>query len=288
MIDLLKKYYTLTKPGVLYGNVLTTIAGFLLASHGTFQFLLFVSTVFGTTLVIASACVLNNYLDRDIDSLMERTKNRPTAKGTVNGLHAISFSLALGIIGMIILFLYTNLLVVFVGIIGYIDYVWLYGALSKRMSVHGTLVGSVSGAMPILAGYVAVTNTIDIGAVLVFLILFFWQMPEFYSISIYRHDEYKKAGVPVISVIKGIDATKKQVLYYIFAFVLATFLLSIFAITGITYGLIMAICGVYWIRLGFQLQRAEDVNIASRKMFRFSLVILLVFCLMISINSLLP
>lgn len=288
MITTINRYYSLTKPGVLYGNVLTGIAGFLLASYGAVDIPLFFATILGMSLIIASACVLNNYLDRDIDSLMERTKNRLVANGTIPGQNAVFFSIILGLLGLLTLILYTNWLVVGIGIVGFIDYVLLYGVLSKRLSIHGTLVGSISGAAPILAGYVAVTNTIDIGAVLVFLILFFWQMPEFYSISIYRRDEYKAAKIPVMSVIKGIKSTKVQILFYTLAFVVSTLLLTLYGVTGKTYFVVMAALGTYWTWLALQGLQAKDNNAWARKMFRFSLIILLAFCFMISINSLLP
>jgi protoheme IX farnesyltransferase len=290
MASKIKTYYSLTKPGVLYGNALTAAAGFLLASGntGTFNFWLFVALCLGSTLIIASACVLNNYLDQDIDSKMARTKKRALVQGEIKGRNAVIFSVLLGAIGLLILMLFTNLLVVFIGIGGFLVYVVFYGMLSKRLSIHGTLVGSVSGAAPILAGYVAVTGTIDLGAVLVFLVLFLWQMPEFYSIAVYRQKEYAAAGVPVMSVVKGIKSTKIQIFVYTILFVVSTLLLSVFSYTSITYFVIMAALGLYWIWLGLKGLRAADSDAWARKMFRFSLIILLVFCALISVDVLLP
>ena len=164
----IRAYYSLTKPGVLYGNVITAAAGFFLASGRHIDWWLFLALLVGTTLVIGSACVINNYFDQDIDSLMERTKKRAIVSGQVPARSALVFGIILGILGMMILVAYTNWLVVAIGVIGFIDYVVLYGMLSKRMSVHGTLVGSISGAMPILAGYVGAAGVIDLGAILVF------------------------------------------------------------------------------------------------------------------------
>ena len=180
------------------------------------------------------------------------------------------------------------MLVEIIGIIGFIDYVVLYGMLSKRLSIQVTLVGSISGAVPILAGYVAVTGTIDLGAVLVFAILFLWQMPEFYSIAIYRRKEYKAAGVPVISVVKGSEHTRLQIFFYTVAFVVATLLLGIYGYAGYSYSVMMALLGAYWIWLGLKGFRAKDIEMWARHMFRFSLIVLLAFCAMISIDSLLP
>lgn len=284
----LKTYFSLTKPGVLFGNVITSVAGFLLASRNHFDLALFLAMLIGMTLVIASACVLNNYFDRDIDSIMERTKNRAIARGAIRGRNAVIFSLVLGILGMVILVIYTNLLTAGIALFGFVDYVWLYGMFSKRMSVHGTLVGSISGAIPILAGYTAVTNTIDMGAVLVFLVLFFWQLPEFYSIAIYRRDEYKAAGVPVVSVVNGVKNTQVQILFYTLALIISAALLSAFGYTGTIYLLVMLIIGGYWLWLAINGLSEHDVNQWARKMFRFSLIFLLVFSLMLSINMVLP
>lgn len=284
-----KDYYSLTKPGVLYGNALTAAAGFLLASQGTVDVWLFIALTIGTTLIIASACALNNYLDQDIDAKMTRTKKRAIVAGTVPGSHAVILSVVLGLVGLAVLILFTNPLVVVIGITGFIVYVVLYGMLSKRLSIHGTLVGSISGAMPILAGYCAVTGVIDAGAIIVFLILFLWQMPEFYSISLYREKEYAAAGVPVISVVKGAKHTRIQIFFYTVAFVIATALLTAFGYTGNIYLVIMMILGGYWLWLAVQGLRVSeaDGDAWARRMFRFSLIILLVFCGLISATGLL-
>lgn len=280
-----KDYYSLTKPGVLYGNAITAAAGFLLASQGKINLWLFLALFSGTTLIIASACVLNNYLDQDIDSKMARTKKRAIVAGKVPGRNAVIFSVFLGVVGLAILVAFTNFLVVGIGIAGFIVYVVLYGMLSKRLSIHGTLVGSISGAAPILAGYCAVTGTLDIGAVIVFAILFLWQMPEFYSIAIYRQKEYKAAGVPVISVVKGIAHTRVQIFFYTVAFVVATLLLTLYHVAGYVYFAVMALLGAYWIFLAAKGLRTQDSDAWARKMFHFSLIILLVFCAMISVDA---
>lgn len=220
---------------------------------------------------------------------MARTKTRAIVAGKVPGSHAVILSIVLGLAGLTILLRYTNLLVVGIGVGGFLVYVVLYGMLSKRLSIHGTLVGSVSGAAPILAGYCAVSGVIDAGAIIVFIILFLWQMPEFYSISIYRRREYKAAGVPVISVVKGAKQTRTQIFYYTAAFVIATALLTAFGYTGYIYLVVMMALGGYWLYLGTQgLRVSESESDAwARRMFRFSLIILLVFCALIGATGLL-
>jgi len=198
----LKAYYRLTKPGIIYGNLLTAAAGFLFASKWHIVPGLFAATLAGTSLVIAAACVYNNYIDRNIDKRMARTKKRALVQGTISGKHALIFATMLGVLGFALLLAYTNTLVTVIGVIAFIDYVVLYG-ISKRRSVYGTIVGSISGAAPIVAGYVAVTNQFDLGALLLFFILVYWQMPHFYGIAMYRFDDYKAAGIPVLPVQKG-------------------------------------------------------------------------------------
>lgn len=283
-----KLYYSLTKPGVLYGNVLTALAGFLLASRGNVDVWLFLALAIGMTLVIASACVLNNFLDQDIDAKMARTKKRALVQDQLPGRNAVVFSIVLGVVGMAFLVLWTNWLVVWIGLLGFIDYVVLYGMLSKRLSIHGTLVGSISGAAPILAGYCALTGAIDAGAIIVFLILFLWQMPEFYSIAVYRQKEYAKAGVPVMSVVKGKQNTIVQIFVYTLLFVISLALLTVFDVTGWTYLIVMMLLGLYWLWLGFKGLSAEDKDAWAHKMFHFSLIILLAFCFMVSVDVWLP
>jgi len=283
-----KAYYELTKPGVTYGNAISAIAGYLFAAHGTINWPLFLWVTVGTTLVIGSACALNNYLDQDIDAKMERTKKRAKLIATVGPRNALVFSILLGLAGFAMLAAFTSWLVVAIEIVGFVDYVVLYGMWAKRKSVHGTLVGSISGAIPILAGYVAVSGTIDLGALLVFGVIFVWQMPEFYSISIYRRAEYAAAGVPVISVVRGVKRTTLEIFIYTLLFAVFSILLGVTGYASVSYTIIMTLVSLYWLRLGFQGFRAPDPSVWARKMFKFSLTALLVFCGLIAIDAWLP
>ncbi|HET8690235.1 MAG TPA: heme o synthase [Candidatus Saccharimonadales bacterium] len=283
----LKLYYQLIKPGVTYGNAISAVAGFLLASGWWPDWSRFIGLTVGETLVIAAACVLNNHLDRDIDRKMSRTRTRPTAAGQVSSREAVTESILLGVSGTVVLALTTNWLATSVTIAGFLIYVWPYGAWTKRRSVHGTLVGAISGALPILAGYLAARGYFDIGALLVFLVIFFWQMPEFYSISIYRKNEYKKAGVPVISVVRGTKRTKLEIFLYTLAFVVSTLSLTLAGYTGWIYFVIMLALGGYWLLLGARGLKPSSGDDWARTMFRFSLVILLAFSFLISIDGLL-
>jgi protoheme IX farnesyltransferase len=280
---MIKDYYVLTKPGIIYGNAMTTIAGFLLASKGMVNIELLVFTFIGISLVIASGCVYNNYLDRKIDEKMERTKKRALVAGRISGRNALIYATILGLLGITILFVYTNALTTALAVLGHFFYVVVYGYF-KRHSTFGTIVGSIPGAVPIIVGYCAVTNRIDLGAVLLFLILVVWQMPHFYAIGIYRLKDYAAAGIPILPVEKGIEHTKIQMLFYIAAFIITTVLLFTFGYTGYGYLAIACILGIAWFVYGIRGIKTKDTDRWARKMFALSLINLLIFSIIISVS----
>lgn len=276
--------YRLTKPGVTYGNLITTVAGYLFAADGIINWATFAGLTVGTWFVIASACVINNYLDQDIDALMERTKNRPLLTGEVTGKQALIFGSGLGILGTLLLALTTNWWVVGVGLFGWIVYVWLYGATSKRLSVHGTIVGAISGAAPILAGYVAVYPGLDLTGLLLFGVIFFWQMPEFYSISIFRREEYAKAGVPVSAVVRGVESTTKHIFIFILLTIVCSLLLGLSNLTGWVMWFVLFALSVRWIHIGYEGLVANNKTKWAKAEFHYALIYLVVFSIIISIN----
>jgi protoheme IX farnesyltransferase len=286
--QVIKTYYQLTKPGIIYGNLLSAAAGFLLAANGHFHLGLFIATLVGTSLVIGAACVFNNLLDRGIDAKMARTKKRALVSGLVPSHSAIIYAIVLAIVGFVVLATYVNWLVFFIGLIGIIDYVILYG-LAKRHTIFGTEVGSISGATPILAGYVAVTDHLNLGAFLVFLILVVWQMPHFYAIALFRESDYKAAGIPVLPVKKGIRVTKIAMLSYIVAFIAATILLTMCDYAGDTFMVCAVVAGLAWLYYGLKgLKKGTDDIRWARKMFFNSLLVLTFLCVLMGLNYFLP
>ena len=282
-----RAYYRLTKPGIIYGNSFTTIGAFLLASKGHIDLLLLLPTLLGVALIIGSGCVYNNYIDRGIDKKMARTKGRALVKGTISGTQAIIFATVLGILGFATLGFFVNMLTVYLGMLGLFFYVVLYG-ISKRKTVYGTIVGSVSGALPPVAGYCAVTGHFDTGALILFLILTFWQMPHFYAIAMYRHEDYAKAGLPVLPVSQGMHAAKIHILAYSFGFLLVALALTVFGYAGYTYAAVMAALGMVWLWKGLSGFKTVDDARWGRKMFLFSLIVLTSFSVLISLDSFLP
>lgn len=284
----LREYYLLTKPGIIRGNLMTAIAGFFFASQGNFDWWLCVAVLSGTALVIASGCVFNNYLDRGIDKKMARTQGRALVTGDISAKVALLYATTLGVIGFVILALYTNYLTVLIGIVGIVDYVILYG-YAKRHSVHSTLIGGVSGSTALVAGYVAVTGSLDVVALLLFLIMAFWQMPHFYAIGVYRKKDYTAAGLPILPVKKGVLDTKKQTLVYIIGYIITAGLLGVLDYTGYTYLLIMTALGLWWLIVALQGFKPKTDDIKwGHKIFGISLLILMAFSLLISLDWLLP
>jgi heme o synthase len=280
-------YYQLTKPGIIYGNLLTTSAGFFLGSKGHAKLGLFVATLFGTAMVIAAGCVYNNYLDRHIDKQMKRTKKRALVSGEISPRQALLFATVLGIIGFLALALWSNALTVLIGMVGLVSYVAVYG-FWKRRSDYGTLVGSIAGATPIVAGYCSASGRFDLAAALLALILAAWQMPHFYAIAMYRSKEYKAAGIPVLPLMRGNKITKIQIVLYTALFLVANTSLTLFGYTGYIYLVIMSLLGMAWLYVGVSGFKAADDNVWARKMFLFSLIIILCTSMMISVGGIIP
>lgn len=282
-MEKVKAYYRLTKPGIIYGNGMMALAGFLFAAEGRVDVGLLLSLLFGIGLVIASACALNNYIDRGIDSKMARTKKRAIPAGVISGKSAVVFAIVLGAIGFGLLIVFTNWITVLLGAIAYFTYIVLYG-YTKRTSVYSTLVGSISGAVPPAAGYVAVTGVFDMAALLLFLIMTFWQMPHFYAIGMYRRKDYASAKLPILPVKKGMQATKIQILAYIPAFIVASWMLTLFGYANVVFLVGMTLLGGVWFYKGVQGFKAKDDEKWARMMFLFSLKVLLGFALLLSID----
>lgn len=281
---MIKNYISVIKPGIISGNLITASAGFFLASKGHVNFWLFFVTLVGLSLIVAPACVFNNYLDRDIDKKMKRTQGRALVRGIILGKNALIYAFILLISGTLLLVLFTNLLTVFFALTGFFFYVIVY-TFAKRKTSYGTIIGSVSGAVPPVVGYFAVRNRLDMSAVILFLILVLWQMPHFYAIAIYRMHDYASAAIPVLPVKKGIFITKIHILLYIIAFGITACLLTIFRYTGYVYLVVAVLLSCLWLGFAAYGFITQNNTVWARKMFILSLVIITLLCIMITVSS---
>jgi heme o synthase len=282
-----RSYLQLIKPGITLSNTLSAVAGFFLASSMVgFMPGKLVGVIGGIALVIASACVVNNIIDRDIDVRMKRTKKREIASGTISVQTAAVFATILGAIGFGVLIILTNALTAALGVLAYLWYVVIYG-IAKRTTPLSTVVGGVCGALPPVAGYTAVTGRLDEVAVVLFLLLMVWQLPHFYAISLFRGKEYAKAKLPVWAVRYGGASTRHQMILWIIVFVCAAPLLTFIGKTGVLFAMIMVTIGLYWLTVSI-VHRTKPDDVWARQVFGASLIVLLLMLLAISIGGYLP
>lgn len=280
----LRDYYYLTKPGIIRGNVLTAGGGFFLAAAGTIVWGALAALIIGTICIIGSACVCNNYFDRDIDRAMTRTRNRALVSGRIKSGHALIFGAILGILGVIVLALWTNWLTVVIGAVGWISYVCLYTP-AKHRTPYATLIGTIPGATPPVAGYTAITGQLDITAWLLFFILVAWQMPHFYAIAIRRLDEYKKAHVPVWPAVHGIGQTKSQTIGFMVTFIILVAMFSLAGYGGPIFGIVLSVYGLYWLTIALRRYNQPDDTAWAKTVFLLSLPVLPLFSLLLIIGS---
>jgi protoheme IX farnesyltransferase len=300
----MKYYYELTKSGLVFGNVITVIAGFLLGArllNGvdgglSVNIWLLVITAVGICLVMMSGCVFNNYIDRHIDAKMERTKHRALATHRISARNALVFASVLGVAGFLILIIFANLLAALAAAVGFFFYVVAYSMWAKRSTHYGTVVGAISGATPPVVGYAAASGRLDMAALILFLIMITWQMPHFFAIAIRRHRDYTAAGIPVMPVKHGIRRTKISMLIYITEFIVAASLLFVFGYAGYIYLSIVIILGIVWLvlcLLGFLIPDGVPVPAHivpadvrwARRMFLFSLVVMMVLFITIAVGA---
>jgi protoheme IX farnesyltransferase len=271
---MLKAYYQLAKPGIIYGNTLTATAGFFLAVRSlgnlggsdiyvngnvTWPHLVttlisaLIATLIGLSLIIGGACVFNNYYDRDIDAKMERTKGRELVTGAVSQSAALIYGTILLVLGAVVLGISANTLTMLIALLGAFVYVLVYTPL-KRRTYHSALIGAIAGATPPVVGLCAVTNSLagraGLEGLMLFLVLILWQMPHFYAIAMYRSDDYRAADIPTLPAVRGVHITKIAILLYVFAFMIVAASLTPLDFTSLGYLIVVLMLGAIWLTIG--------------------------------------
>lgn len=275
---LLKDFLVLIKVGIVNSNMITAFTGIWLALYFTDQHFfanldIVLLGVIGIALIIGGAGCLNNYIDRDIDLYMERTKERPTVTGKVNPLKVLYMGLAM-VIGGTLMLLAASSAAALLGLFGVFAYVVMYTIWTKRKIVSNTVVGSISGAMPPLIGWAVVDPGLHPVAWGLFLLMFVWQPPHFYALAMKRMEEYRAAGVPMLPVVKGFHVTKVHMLIWVALLLPIPFLL---APIGMPIMVLITLLNIGWLLLslkGFSFKKKftkeEDLKWAN-KMFIYSL-----------------
>ncbi|WP_429992913.1 heme o synthase [Metabacillus fastidiosus] len=261
------------KTGIIKSNLVPMLAGLTLALY-TYNISPFekipemILALIGSALIIGAAGAFNNLYDRDIDSVMERTKNRPTVTGMIKAKSVLWLAISMTVVGLGALALTTPLAAI-LGFLGIFFYVFPYTMWTKRRTIYNTEVGSISGAMPPLIGWAAIHPDITHPAIIgLFLIQVIWQMPHFYAIAIRKHDEYKAAKVPMLPVVKGVRRTYIQTNIYLVVLIAASFLFQTLSL-GIT--LVALVLSIAWLVLSIYGYKKMDPEKWARSLFIFSL-----------------
>lgn len=282
-----RDYIAITKPGILRSNLIATFAGYWVASGWQVQYGRLILVLLGTMLVMASACVFNNYFDREMDMKMERTRERGLPTGRMKPQNVLVYAALLGIAGLAVLFGFAGLLAGLFGIVGMFVYVVVYTLWLKRTSTWSTSVGAISGAMPPVIGYVAVTGTVDAGAWLLFALLFLWQPPHFWALGIRRKEEYRAAGFPLLPVVKGVRRTKLQMIPYVLLLLPVSVLFYTYDYAGIFFLIASSVLSVLWLGLTLKGLRVKEENDEAwaKQNFLFSINYLTVSLIVLVLNT---
>jgi protoheme IX farnesyltransferase len=264
-------YFELTKPRVQSLLLFTTITTMYVA--GTPSLMLVALTCLGGALSAGGAGAINHWYDRDLDALMERTANRPIPSGRVSPRAALTFGIALGVASFALLSLTVNVLAAALALSGLLGYVFIYTVWLKRSTPQNIVIGGAAGAVPPLVAWAAVTGSLSGAALYLFAIVFYWTPPHFWALSLLMKDEYAKAGVPMLPVVRGEDETRWQIVLYTLLLVAVTVLPFAGHLFGTLYLGVALALGLVFLGMALLLRRRRDRRSALR-LYLFSLAYL--------------
>ena len=269
-VTLLRSYYELCKPNVVYMMLICAFVGMLLAEESVSSFgYLFVSLT-GIACCAASAAAVNQVIDRNTDASMTRTDQRPLPQGELSPTHASVFALIIGILGALILYLYVNTLTMILTLASLVGYAFIYTVYLKRATPQNIVIGGLAGAAPPLLGWSSISNTIDPYALLLVLIIFVWTPPHFWALAIYRKDEYAKESIPMLPVTHGVTFTKLQIVLYTIILFIVSMLPYVVLMSGEIYLFSALILSTIFLYYSINLYFSNDDEDAM-KTFQFSI-----------------
>ncbi len=214
VLSTLSSYINLMKPHVTVLLLGITVAAMAIAGRSLPPLSLTLTTLLGGALAAGSANCINCYIDRDIDHMMSRTQRRSLPSGRVQPKQALVFGIILGILSFVLLTVWVNLLSAILASSAIFFYIFVYTMWLKRSSVQNIVIGGAAGAVPVLVGWAAVTNTVSLAAIVLFAIIFYWTPPHFWALSLLIQKDYEKANIPMLPVVKGEEETHKQIFLY--------------------------------------------------------------------------
>ncbi|MCB1665366.1 MAG: heme o synthase [Pseudomonadales bacterium] len=270
-----RDFYEMCKPRVVMLMILTSLVGMFLAVPGMVPLDILIFGNLGIALVAGSGAVVNHLIDYKVDSLMKRTHNRPIPQGRVDPKQAALFAAGIGIAGMLILLFLVNPLCAWLTLASFVGYAFIYTGYLKRATPQNIVIGGLSGAMPPLLGWSAVTGTVEPGALILVLIIFAWTPPHFWALAIHRKEEYAKTGIPMLPVTHGEHITKIHIVLYTVIMFLVTLLPYLTGMSGPLYLLAAVVLGLGFLAWSLLLMFRPKPSTAMDT-FRYSIVYLMV------------
>ncbi|MCB0354137.1 MAG: heme o synthase [Bdellovibrionales bacterium] len=277
-------YLALCKPRIGAMVVVSTAIGFILASGGAVRLDLLSYTLFGTFLSVAGSACLNNYLERDSDKAMKRTARRPLPSGLVSAAHVLGVGTLLVLVGVSLLVVKVNLLCGFLALLSSFLYVLVYTPL-KKITWLNTCIGAIPGALPPMGGWAAATGSVDLGAWILFAILFFWQHPHFYAIAWLYRDDYNRAGFKMLPAMEGkLERALLQSVLFSLLLVATAVLPTAFHMAGEVYLVGSMAVGLFFLYACAQFARHGD-DVSARKLLHASLIYLPIVLLLVVVDA---
>ncbi|KQQ95353.1 protoheme IX farnesyltransferase [Leifsonia sp. Leaf325] len=286
----LNAYISLTKPRVVELLLVVTAPTMILAQGGIPSLWLVLATLIGGAMSAGSAGAFNCYIDRDIDRLMKRTKNRPLVTGDLSDREALVFAWGLGIASIVWLWVFTNWLAAALSLAAILLYVVFYSLILKRRTSQNIVWGGVAGCMPVLIGWAAVTGSLSWTPFILFAIIFLWTPPHYWPLSMKYREDYKAAGVPMLAVVRGRAQVGLQVILYAWATVACSLLLIPVADMGLVYSAVALVAGGWFLYESHRLYdlAIRHVDVSPMRVFHGSIAYLSLLFLAIGIDPLLP
>jgi protoheme IX farnesyltransferase len=283
--DIVRSYVALTKPRIVELLLITTIPAMILAAKGFPPIMLVVWTLVGGSLAAGSANAINCYIDRDIDVLMTRTRRRPLPAHEVEPVNAVIFGVVLGAISFAVLWYFVNLLAAVLALVAIAFYVVVYTMLLKRTTPQNIVIGGAAGALPPVIGWAAVTGRIEIPALLLFAIVFYWTPPHFWALALRITKDYAAARVPMLPVVSGVAETARQILLYTVLLVAVTLMLWAVGRMGAIYLGASVVLGAAFLWQAIRLWR-DGTTARAVRLYKFSITYLTLLFLAIAVDAL--
>ena len=284
----LKDFLKLCKLKVVALIMLTAVVGMLLATKGLPPLDLVILGSIGIALASCSAAVFNHVVDQRIDTIMSRTKNRPMPEGKVNSKQAIIFGIIIGIIGLGILAFWVNILTAVLTFFALIGYAVIYTMYLKRATPQNIVIGGAAGAAPPVLGWTTITNSVELDAMLLFLIVFIWTPPHFWALAIHRHEEYAKVDVPMLPVTHGLPFTRLQILLYTVILFIVTLMPYLIGMSSLIYLIGAILLGIGFLYYAIQMMRHPDNMELPMKTFGFSINYLMILFVILLVDHYFP